>query len=269
MSSRTWWKVAQVAAILPVLAVLASCVLVGQPYNAASDHKVRSLEQRVAQLEQRNSGTDIEAVKATLQALAAKVGQMGAPAALPPAFDEARVAKIVERSMRRLRAEFADKMRAVGSGFAGRASRGGQPRGGQPPARDTRRPQPQKMTMEQRILRKTEMIAQRVGLAEEQTKMLGKIMMASWQSNEQLNKQLKEKFKAKEITRAEYIQARKDARRKDREVKEQFMANLEVNQREVLEKVWGLKRPGKQEKKAGAEKQKRRGKKKGRRAEER
>lgn len=268
MSSRTWWKVAQVAAVFPVLALLASCVLVGQPYNAASDHKVRSLEQRVALLEQRDAGTDVEAVRAELQALAAKVGQFSAPLAL----DEAQVAAIaerqaaatVERSIRRFRAELADKRRAMGSGFAGRATRDRQP-----PARETRRPQPQKMTMEQRLLRKTEMIAQRAGLGAEQAQALGKIMMASWQGNEQLNKQLKEKFKAKEITREEYIQARKEARRKDLEVKKQFVADLDVNQREVLERALGLKRPGKREKKADAEKQKRRGKKKGRRAEER
>ena len=264
MSSRTWWKVAQVAAVLPVLALLASCVQLVPQNNAALDRQVQSLEQRVAQLEQRGAGTDVEALRATLQALAAKVGQMGAPAALPPAFDEARVAAIVERSTRRLRAEFVDKMRAV-AGFAGRASRGGQPRGGQPPARG-RRPQPQKMTMEQIISRKTEQIAQRAGLGAEQAQALGKLMMAYRQGLEQI----REKLKAKEITREEYHKAAREAHRKDLEAKEQFLADLDVNvnQREVLEKVLGMKRPGKREKKAGADKQRRWGKKKGRRAEE-
>ena len=278
MSSRTWWKVAQIAAVLPVLALLASCAHMGHRNNTALARKVWSLEQRLAQLEQRDTGTaDVEAVKADIQALAAKVGQLGTPAIASPVFDETLVAEIagrqvaatVERSIRQLRAEFENKIRAMGSGFAARAARdrqprGGKPRGGKPPARDSRRPQPQKMTSEQIILRKTEQIAQRAGLAEEQARELGKIMIASRQGFQQL----KEQYLAKEITKEEYNQARRDARQKDLEAKEQFLADLDADQRKMLEKVLRVKRPGKREKKGGADKQKRRGKKKGRRPNE-
>ena len=56
-----------------------------------------------------------------------------------------------------------------------------------------------------------------------------------------------------------------EARRKDMAAKERFLADLPANQREILEQALGMKRPGKREKKAGAEKQKKRGKIKGRR----
>ena len=131
MWSRKRWKVRRVAVVFSALVLFASCGQQTGQETAALAQKVEALNQRVAQLEQRDTGTAVEAVKESLQALAAKVGQVSAPAPAPLAFDEARVVEVaklqaavtVEQSMRQLRAEG-----HAGAGIAARRGRYGDGR---------------------------------------------------------------------------------------------------------------------------------------------
>ena len=261
MYSRTRWKVAQVAVVLSALVLFASCGQQTEQETAALAQEVEALNQRVAQLEQRDTGTAVEAIKESLQALAVKVGQVSAPATAPPAFDEVRVVEVaklqaavtVEQSMRQLRAELGNKIRAMEKSIA--AARVRQPQAG------AERGKPmQKMTPEQKVIQKAEKIAKKANLAAEQVQALGKIRLANWQDVQQI----KQKSKAEEITKEESRQAMREARLKYSEVMEQFLAGLDAQQRETLEKDLRSK---KRAKKADG-KRKKRGKKKDRQAKE-
>ena len=260
MSSKTGWNVVWVAFILSALVLFASCGQQTEQETAALAQEVEALKQRMAQLEQRDTGTAVEAVKENLPALAAKVGQVSAPATAPPDFDEARVMAVaklqaaitVEQSMRQLRAELGNKMRAIEDSIA--AARDRQPQAGA----GGRKPK-QKMTPEQKFIQKAEKIAQKADLAAEQAQALGKIMLAYWQDG----RQNRERVKAKEITKEEYRQAARDVRRKYGDAIQQYLADLNAQQREALEKALKLKRTGKRVKKGNEEGRGKRDRKKG------
>lgn len=119
--------------------------------------------------------------------------------------------------------------------------------------------QKQKLTPEQRIGRWSERIAKKANLTAEQAQALGKIRLARLQDIQQMSKRIK----AKEITKEESRQVKKEARRKYLEAIEPFLAGLDAHQRDTIEKDLLSKRGNK--KTDG--KQKKRGKKKDRRAE--
>lgn len=256
MSSKTGWNVVWVAFILSALVLFASCGQQTEQETAALAQEVEALKQRMAQLEQRDTGTAVEAVKENLPALAATVGQVSAP----PDFDEARVMAVaklqaaitVEQSMRQLRAELGNKMRAMEDSIA--AARDRQPQAGA----KGRKPK-QKMTPEQKFIQKAEKIAKKADLAAEQAQALGKIMLAYWQGG----RQNRGRVKAEEITKEEYRQAARDVRRKYGDAIQQYLADLNAQQREALEKALKLKRTRKRDKKGNEEGREKRDKKKG------
>ena len=117
------------------------------------------------------------------------------------------------------------------------------------------RPKPKKqMTPEQRIGRWSERIAKKANLTAEQAQALGKIRLARLQDIQQISKRIK----AKEITKEESRQVKKEARRKYLAAIEPFLAGLDAHQRDTIEKDLLSKKGNK--KTDG--KQKKRGKKK-------